>query len=178
MVIQSEQELESVNQGISLARQWSVYPLVLLPRSRGKLTVPTTVADYSKYKCGCDLTDQKRSLDTVLTQTYKWYIVMFHWTLDQAVINECVIYCRENNVEKQGMREFNQDLTEKLVTAGGLQLDMIIDDRYTARVVLTRLKTTTQEDEYQSFIAVMNKVSPYRLVGQHFIDVCTQYREQ
>ena len=75
----------------------------------------------------------------------------------------CVIYCRENNVEKQGMREFNQDLTEKLVTAGGLQLDMIIDDRYAVRVVRTRFKTTTQEDEYQRFIAVMNKVSPYRL---------------
>ena len=25
------------------------------------------------------------------------------WTLDQAVINTFVIYCRENNVEKQGM---------------------------------------------------------------------------
>ncbi len=61
---------------------------------------------------------------------------------------------------------------------GGLQLDMLIDDRYTTRVVHTRIKTTTQEDEYQIFIAVMNKVSPYRLVGQHFIDVCTQYREQ
>ena len=64
------------------------------------------------------------------------------------------------------------------MTAGGLQLDMLIDDRYAARVVRTRLKPTTQEDEYQCFIVVMNNVSPYRLVGQHFIDACTQYREQ
>ncbi len=29
-------------------------------------------------------------------------LAMFHWTLDQSVINVCVIYCRENNVEKPG----------------------------------------------------------------------------
>ena len=85
------------------------------------------------------------SLGSVLTQTYKWYIALFHWILDQAVINACVIYSRENNVEKQGMRQFRQDLAEQLVTAGGLQLDMLIDDRYAARVAGTRLKTTTQE---------------------------------
>ena len=84
------------------------------------VTAPTVVTDYNKYKCDCDLVDQNRSLVSVLTQTYKWYISMFHWTLDQEEINVCVIYSRENNVEKQGRREFRQDLTEKLVTVGGL----------------------------------------------------------
>jgi len=41
---------------------------------------------------GCDVADMKRSLEMLRSKTYKWYLALFFYMIDVAVINAGVVW--------------------------------------------------------------------------------------
>ena len=85
---------------------------------------------YNKYMGGCDVADQQRAAYSSRLKTYKWYLPIFFWCIDSAIINAYVLWtseCKENDVKNPlSKKDFILALVQKYVkrrqTAGRCRL--------------------------------------------------------
>jgi len=148
---------------------------------RTQVSAPQAAADYNAFMCGCDTADQKRAMGSVMTKTYKWYIALFHWMLDQCATNACVLYACENRgfnadggLDQVRTRRFRHALASQLVIKGGVDMHALVDHM----LVLpprTRAMTAGSMLAYED---TLKSLPPTRLVGNgHLVDVFPEWRE-
>jgi hypothetical protein len=88
---------------------------------------PDIIQDYNKNMGGCDLSDMLAALYRIDHKSRKWYMRIFHWVLNVAVINGWLLYRRHENQRLAGLRscktvnmqlcEFTASISESLVQA-------------------------------------------------------------
>ena len=148
---------------------------------RTQVQAPKAASDYNAYMCGCDTADQKRAQGSVMAKTYKWYIALFHWLLDQCVTNACVLWACENrgfqedgSLDQPRTRRFRLALAEQLVVKAGLDLHMSVND---PQVSTYRVRASTGSDmvAYEQTLA---KLKPERLLdNDHYVDCHNLWKE-
>lgn len=148
---------------------------------RTQVQAPKAASDYNAYMCGCDTADQKRAQGSVMAKTYKWYIALFHWLLDQCVTNACVLWACENrgfqedgSLDQPRTRRFRLALAEQLVVKAGLDLHMLVND---PQVSTYRVRASTGSDmvAYEQTLA---KLKPERLLdNDHYVDCHNLWKE-
>jgi hypothetical protein len=68
---------------------------------------------------GCDVADMKRTLGMSRSKTYKWYLALFFYVIDVAVINAGVVwYSLKGQTTPGRMREWRMELLMALVAEG------------------------------------------------------------
>jgi hypothetical protein len=74
---------------------------------------------YNRYMGGCDVADMKRTLGMSRSKTYKWYLALFFYVIDVAVINAGVVwYSLKGQTTPGRMREWRMELLMALVAEG------------------------------------------------------------
>jgi hypothetical protein len=147
---------------------------------RTQVPAPQAAADYNAFMCGCDTADQKRAQGSVMAKTYKWYIALFHWILDQCVSNACVLYACETRglnadggLDQERTRRFRHAVAAQLVVKAGVDIHALVDDM---PVLSPRTRVMTAHD-MEWYEKLLKKLPPGRLVGNgHFIDVHDVWR--
>jgi hypothetical protein len=61
-------------------------------KERQIIAAPDCMKDYNLYMHGNDRADQKRISYTVSQRTCKWWKAIFHWIIDQGLINAHLLY--------------------------------------------------------------------------------------
>ena len=68
---------------------------------------------------GCDVADMKRSLEMLRSKTYKWYLALFFYVIDVAVINAGVVwYSLKGQTAPGHTRQWRMELLMTLVAEG------------------------------------------------------------
>ena len=85
-------------------------------RSSEEILKPSSVIEYCKAKKGVDKSDQMSMYHTTRRKKRKWYQKLaIELIPGMAVVNAWVLYNKFLNDKTTSMKEFNENLIEKLV---------------------------------------------------------------
>jgi hypothetical protein len=87
----------------------------------GKVDVNTVdhCVQYNLYMGGCDVVDMKHALGMSRSKTYNWYLALFFYVIDVAVINAGVVwYSLKGQTASGRTREWWMELLMLLVAEG------------------------------------------------------------
>jgi hypothetical protein len=74
---------------------------------------------YNQFMGGCDVADMKRALGMSRSKTYKWYLALFFFMIDVAVINAGVVwYSLKGQTAPGHTRQWRMELLMTLVAEG------------------------------------------------------------
>jgi hypothetical protein len=122
------------------------------PGQKERVPVPSLLCydEYNKHMGAVDLADHKRAMLTCRQRTHKWWLCVFYWILDSAVINANVV--RNLKKDELGIKGFGgREFVEELVD--GLRHEALCEEEDAAAAVRAGKKMKGNFD---------------RLVGRHF----------
>lgn len=118
--------------------------------SRTDVTCPSSVKLYNANMGGVDLADQKRKLYTCTRKSTKWYMRLFWYLVDMAIVNAHILECESQNETKRSQKDFRLELASHLMSCHssrkkrGRPSDASPIIRFTERHFPSELTTTRQ----------------------------------
>lgn len=85
---------------------------------RIQVNCPTGIADYNKYMGGVDKFDQYMSPYSISQKSRRWWIKLFYYMVDTAIVNSYILYkesCNKNKKKYITHLEFRSRLTDELI---------------------------------------------------------------
>lgn len=85
---------------------------------RIQVKCPTGISDYNKYMGGVDKFDQYMSPYSISQKSRKWWIKLFYYMVDTAIVNSYILYkesCNKNKKKYITHLEFRSRLTDELI---------------------------------------------------------------
>ncbi|KAF0747291.1 piggyBac transposable element-derived protein 4-like [Aphis craccivora] len=82
------------------------YCVVLRRNSKGEkvpVSCPTGISDYNKYMGGVDKFDQYMAAYTISQKSCRWWIKLFYYFIDTAIVNSYILYKESCNKAKKYM---------------------------------------------------------------------------
>jgi len=95
--------------------------VVLRRNSKGQkvpVSCPTGISDYNKYMGGVDKFDQYMAAYTISQKSRRWWIKLFYYFIDTAIVNSYILYKESCNKAKKkyvSQLDYRSMLTDSLV---------------------------------------------------------------
>lgn len=84
-----------------------------------KVPCPEAISDYNKYMGGVDHFDHLQSTYSIINKSRKWWVKIFYFLLDSAIVNAYILYKFEskNHRNKKAMSQllFRRKLADQLI---------------------------------------------------------------
>src|SRR5882757_2120692 len=80
-----------------------------------ELAIPTIINDYNSSMNGVDLANQLRSAYETQRLSYRTWLPLFYWILDQAAINAYILATTTGTWKKNSHLDFRRELYERLL---------------------------------------------------------------
>jgi hypothetical protein len=112
---------------------------------------------------GCDVADMKRALGMSRSKTYKWYLALFFFMIDVAVINAGVVWSGLKGETAPGRtRKWRIELLMALVAEG-----RGVDQDFSALSV-PQVESSGRKPYTPNQASIVAKLPQSRLVGHHY----------